>query len=116
MSHLLERIDRAAKATSSRDGMKEMFWPPNGFLFKEIALAPVICKPKLIPLKSITLEKLERMQAEALEKLKQMEEEQKRLAEEEAQTTAGGQEAAEGAAAPKQADIWQAGESTPRND
>jgi BBSome-interacting protein 1 len=64
--------------TSTEDeGIKEMFWPPSGFLFKEITLSPVFCKPKLIPLKSVTLEKLERMQADALEKLKQMEDEQK---------------------------------------
>jgi BBSome-interacting protein 1 len=59
------------------EGIKEVFWPPAGYLFKEVALSPVFCKPKLIPLKSVTLEKLERMQADALEKLKQMEEEQK---------------------------------------
>lgn len=60
------------------EGIKEVFWPPNGYLFKEITLSPVFCKPKLIPLKSVTLEKLERMQADALEKLKQMEEEEQK--------------------------------------
>jgi BBSome-interacting protein 1 len=59
------------------DSIKEVFWPSNGYLFNELTLTPVFCKPKLIPLKSVTLEKLERMQQDALEKLKQMEEEQK---------------------------------------
>lgn len=67
---------------SSRDeSIKEVFWPTNGYLFNELALTPVFCKPKLIPLKSVTLEKLERMQQDALEKLKLMEEEQKQAEE-----------------------------------
>uniref|UniRef100_A0A0K0DX44 BBSome-interacting protein 1 n=1 Tax=Strongyloides stercoralis TaxID=6248 RepID=A0A0K0DX44_STRER len=41
----------------------------NGILFPGERLQPVFCKPKLIPLKSVTLEKLERMQEEALDKL-----------------------------------------------
>ncbi|CAD5210154.1 unnamed protein product [Bursaphelenchus xylophilus] len=56
--------------------IKEFLWPQNGFLFKEMELSPVLCKPKLIPLKSVTLEKLEKMQDEAMEKLKEMNEQQ----------------------------------------
>lgn len=33
----------------------------------------VLCKPKLLPLKSVTLEKLEKMQQEAQEIIKQQE-------------------------------------------
>lgn len=33
----------------------------------------VLCKPKLLPLKSVTLEKLEKMQLEAQEAIKQQE-------------------------------------------
>jgi BBSome-interacting protein 1 len=66
------------------EGIREVFWPPTGYLFKEVSLSPVFCKPKLIPLKSVTLEKLERMQADALEKLKQMEEEEQKRQNEEA--------------------------------
>lgn len=33
----------------------------------------VLCKPKLLPLKSVTLEKLEKMQKEAQEIIKQQE-------------------------------------------
>ena len=38
----------------------------------------VLCKPKLLPLKSVTLEKLEKMQKEANEKAKAMQEEMER--------------------------------------
>lgn len=64
------------------EGIREVFWPASGYLFKEVALSPVFCKPKLIPLKSVTLEKLEKMQLEALEKLRQMEEDQRKAEEE----------------------------------
>uniref|UniRef100_A0A0N5AB23 Uncharacterized protein n=1 Tax=Syphacia muris TaxID=451379 RepID=A0A0N5AB23_9BILA len=40
----------------------------DGVLSCADELAPVFCKPKLIPLKSITIEKLEKMQREAMEK------------------------------------------------
>ncbi|CAD5206881.1 unnamed protein product [Bursaphelenchus okinawaensis] len=56
----------------SGDIIREVMWPQNGFLFKEMELSPVLCKPKLIPLKSVTLEKLEKMQEQAMEKLKEM--------------------------------------------
>ncbi|KAI6192772.1 BBSome-interacting protein 1 [Aphelenchoides besseyi] len=92
------------------DAMNPMFWPPNGFLFKEISLAPAYCKPKLIPLKSVTLEKLERMQADALEKLKEIEEEQKRQVEEEANEQRRLSERSSEQA--KRTDIWEAGQST----
>lgn len=35
--------------------------------------AMVLCKPKLLPLKSVTLEKLEKMQMEAQDTVKQQE-------------------------------------------
>lgn len=38
---------------------------------------PVLCKPKIMPMKSVTLEKLETMQKEAQEAVKRQEEEQK---------------------------------------
>lgn len=57
--------------------------PKSGMLFQEISLYPVLCKPKLMPLKSVTLDKLERMQKEAQEKViemeKQVEEEKQNL-------------------------------------
>jgi len=52
------------------------FIPKQGLLFNEFALHPILCKPKLLPLKSVTLEKLEKMQREAQEKVIQLEKEQ----------------------------------------
>ncbi len=57
---------------SSSGGVKEVL-PKTGLVFQEPSLHPVLCKPKLMPLKSVTLEKLERMQREAQEKMWQME-------------------------------------------
>uniref|UniRef100_A0A0R3S284 BBSome-interacting protein 1 n=1 Tax=Elaeophora elaphi TaxID=1147741 RepID=A0A0R3S284_9BILA len=54
--------------------LKEILNARNGLLFCEEELSPVFCKPKLIPLKSLTLEKLEKMQNEAMEMMKKMEE------------------------------------------
>ncbi|EFO25809.1 hypothetical protein LOAG_02680 [Loa loa] len=50
--------------------LKEILNARNGLLFCEEELSPVFCKPKLIPLKSVTLEKLEKMQSEAMEMMK----------------------------------------------
>ena len=47
--------------------------PKQGQLFQEDAPALVLCKPKLMPLKSVTLEKLEKMQKDAQETVKQQE-------------------------------------------
>ena len=38
---------------------------------------PVLCKPKILPLKSVTLEKLEQMQKDAQEVVKRQEQEEK---------------------------------------
>ncbi|KAI1712825.1 cilia BBSome complex subunit 10 domain-containing protein [Ditylenchus destructor] len=53
--------------------LKEMLWPPTGLIYDQEFMLPAFCKPKLIPLKSVTLEKLEKMQQEALAKLKELE-------------------------------------------
>lgn len=47
--------------------------PKQGQLSMEDVPTMVLCKPKLLPLKSVTLEKLEKMQMEALEAVKQQE-------------------------------------------
>merc|ERR1712227_696720 len=47
--------------------------PKQGQLFQEDCPALVLCKPKLMPLKSVTLEKLEKMQHDAQETVKQQE-------------------------------------------
>ncbi|XP_076235173.1 BBSome interacting protein 1 [Calliopsis andreniformis] len=43
----------------------------QGLLYQEENLDYVLCKPKLIPLKSVTLEKLEKMQRDAELKIKE---------------------------------------------
>ncbi|KHN87474.1 BBSome-interacting protein 1 [Toxocara canis] len=53
--------------------LKEVLGAHNGVLFKEEALSPVFCKPKLIPLKSVTLEKLEQMQRDSMAKILELE-------------------------------------------
>lgn len=45
--------------------------PDHGKLFYEQKSSFVFCKPHLMPLKSVTLEKLEKMQKQAQEQLKQ---------------------------------------------
>ncbi|KAM9494352.1 BBSome-interacting protein 1 [Clarias gariepinus] len=47
--------------------------PKLGQLSVEDVPALVLCKPKLLPLKSVTLEKLEKMQREAQELVRQQE-------------------------------------------
>ncbi len=51
--------------------IKELI-PKRGYLHCEDELTYVLCKPKLLPLKSFTMEKLEKIQAEAVEKAKEM--------------------------------------------
>ncbi|XP_011685025.1 PREDICTED: BBSome-interacting protein 1 [Wasmannia auropunctata] len=48
--------------------------PRQGLLYQTDALNYILCKPKLIPLKSVTLEKLERMQRDAEIKVKEAQE------------------------------------------
>ena len=45
----------------------------TGQLSLEDVPTMILCKPKLLPLKSVTLEKLEKMQMEAQEAVKQQE-------------------------------------------
>lgn len=45
--------------------------PETGVLMIEDEPDLLLCKPRLIPLKSFTLEKLEKMQQQAIEKLKE---------------------------------------------
>ncbi|KAM6442055.1 BBSome-interacting protein 1 isoform 1-T2 [Liasis olivaceus] len=47
--------------------------PKHGMLAVEDVTTMVLCKPKLLPLKSVTLEKLEKMQHEAQETIQQQE-------------------------------------------
>ncbi|XP_072280313.1 BBSome-interacting protein 1 [Pyxicephalus adspersus] len=56
--------------------VKSMFrevLPKQGQLFVEDVPTMVLCKPKLLPLKSVTLTKLEKMQRDAQEVIRQQE-------------------------------------------
>ncbi|OXA41676.1 BBSome-interacting protein 1 [Folsomia candida] len=55
----------------SSSKIKEVI-PKRGYLHCEDELTFVLCKPKLLPLKSFTMEKLEKIQAESVEKAKEM--------------------------------------------
>ncbi|TMS32611.1 hypothetical protein L596_000430 [Steinernema carpocapsae] len=79
--------------------LEEVVGHYNGYTFKDDSLVPVFCKPKLIPLKSVTLEKLQEMQ-QAAEKIKRT---PTPPAEEEAQqpSTSGTKD---------RTDIWEAGQ------
>ncbi|KAL0121633.1 hypothetical protein PUN28_006860 [Cardiocondyla obscurior] len=48
--------------------------PRQGLLYQNDSLNYILCKPKLIPLKSVTLEKLEKMQRDAEIKVKEAQE------------------------------------------
>ena len=56
------------------ENIKEVL-PKRGLVYQESNPQLVLCKPKLLPLKSVTLEKLEKMQKDANEKAKAMQEE-----------------------------------------
>jgi len=47
--------------------------PKQGQLYQEDLPSMILCKPKLMPLKSVTLEKLEKMQQDAEEQLRAQE-------------------------------------------
>lgn len=49
----------------------DLILPESGKLFYEQKNGFVFCKPHLMPLKSVTLEKLEKMQKQAQEQLKE---------------------------------------------
>lgn len=59
----------ASATASSKQSIREVL-PRKGYLHCEDSLTFVLCKPKLLPLKSFTMEKLEKIQADAVEKAK----------------------------------------------
>lgn len=64
-------------ATGSLEISVHEVLPKYGLLFTEKSPVPVLCKPKIIPLKSVTLEKLEKMQKCAQETIKRQERQEK---------------------------------------
>ena len=66
-------MSRAGKSEHP-DALRELL-PKRGLVYQESNPQLVLCKPKLLPLKSVTLEKLEKMQKDANAKAKEMHEE-----------------------------------------
>lgn len=64
------------KMATNNEVLNEVL-PKQGHVYAEQAPMPVLCKPKILPLKSVTLEKLEQMQKEAQEVVKRQEQEEK---------------------------------------
>eukprot|EP00462_Mataza_sp_D1_P002855 CAMPEP_0175118226 /NCGR_PEP_ID=MMETSP0086_2-20121207/19414_1 /TAXON_ID=136419 /ORGANISM="Unknown Unknown, Strain D1" /LENGTH=63 /DNA_ID=CAMNT_0016399203 /DNA_START=16 /DNA_END=207 /DNA_ORIENTATION=+ len=52
-------------STKTKEGLKEVL-PKAGLVYSEKGnLSEVLCKPKIMPIKSITLEKIEQMEKQA---------------------------------------------------
>jgi BBSome-interacting protein 1 len=67
----------AEKTTSSRVKLSEIL-PKAGLVYSEKSnLSAVLCKPKIMPIKSITLEKIEAMEKELLRQQQEAEAEHK---------------------------------------
>ena len=60
-------------AVPGSDCLFQEVLPKQGVVYQEDVPSLVLCKPKLLPMKSVTLEKLEKMQREAQETVKQQE-------------------------------------------
>lgn len=54
--------------------------PKKGQVYQEDMPTVVLCKPKLLPLKSVTLEKMEKMQREAQEEVKEQDRQEREQA------------------------------------
>lgn len=68
-----------AAAKPSSEDIKPVI-PNQGIVIQEEKPFFILCKPKLLPMKSMTLEKLEKMQRDAEEKAKlQMQKENKEV-------------------------------------
>lgn len=64
-------------------GQIDIILPRSGILSQEEVSDYILCKPKLMPLKSLTLEKLEKMQEDAEKKLREVQEVQEQQTESE---------------------------------
>ncbi|XP_006526610.1 BBSome-interacting protein 1 isoform X1 [Mus musculus] len=70
------KAQKTASSTLQMAEVKSMFrevLPKQGQLSVEDVTTMVLCKPKLLPLKSLTLEKLEKMQQAAQDTVRQQE-------------------------------------------
>eukprot|EP00080_Pristionchus_pacificus_P021127 PDM81147.1 F-box domain-containing protein [Pristionchus pacificus] len=77
------------------------------YYYEEEPVLPIFCKPKLLPLKTVTMEKMEKMQKDAIEKLKSLEQTEEEIEEAKGpEIIAGTQIVNE--KEEKKADIWSA--------
>ncbi|KAK3882292.1 hypothetical protein Pcinc_013322 [Petrolisthes cinctipes] len=63
------------EGSGTASALKEVL-PRKGILYQEDFAYLALCRPKLMPLKSVTLEKLEAMQKNAQDKLRQQQQQQ----------------------------------------
>ncbi|GMT10654.1 hypothetical protein PFISCL1PPCAC_1951 [Pristionchus fissidentatus] len=87
--------------------IKEIFGPQNAMIFMEEPVMPIFCKPKLLPLKTVTMEKMEKMQKDAIDKLRSLEETGEEVEEDKGPEIIAGTEV-EVEKEEKKADIWSA--------
>ncbi|GFN90556.1 Bbsome-interacting protein 1 [Plakobranchus ocellatus] len=57
--------------SAANQGRVSEWLPKKGQVYQEDMPTVALCKPKLLPLKSVTLEKMEKMQREAQEEVKE---------------------------------------------
>lgn len=67
-----ETVSNISDMAETKSMFREVL-PKQGQLYVEDITTMVLCKPKLLPLKSLTLEKLEKMQQAAQDTIRQQE-------------------------------------------
>lgn len=67
-------LNKMSESTDKQVEQCDIILPKQGALYQKVTLNYILCKPKLIPLKSVTLEKLEKMQKDAEIKLREAQE------------------------------------------
>ncbi|XP_026667947.1 BBSome-interacting protein 1 isoform X1 [Ceratina calcarata] len=72
--HTHYKLNKMSELMDNSTEKIDVILPRQGLLYQEANLDYILCKPKLIPLKSVTLEKLEKMQKDAELKIKEAEE------------------------------------------
>ncbi|CCD64765.1 BBSome-interacting protein 1 [Caenorhabditis elegans] len=92
---------------SQGEKLEEKLFVDECYLFQDETLTPIFCKPKLIPLKTITTQKLEKMQREQMERL-QVPEGQKARTPESAEAESPKSNEGPSTSEPKEADVWTA--------
>ncbi|CAD6187088.1 unnamed protein product [Caenorhabditis auriculariae] len=90
--------------------LEERILVQDTFAFQEEQFVPIYCKPKLIPLKTITMEKIEKIQREAQQKIREAEllQQEQQEGEEEEDRPEDSEQPVTPAATDKPADVWTA--------